>query len=305
MAMKHCPVCGEKYSDTYKNCPFCEEEAALQEGEKLRRGGGRRTASRNRQPNLLTPGLVVLIAIMAGLLIYLLFGDRFQKEPEPDTPPQEDVPPVQPDTTEPGPDDVQEPDETDMPEDPDISDPPAVTPSTGGMTYETASQLPAGLTLSITDFTLKNLGESHTITVSGGSGSYIWLSQDDGIASVDSNGKVVAVSGGTTNVLVTDGSKQGICIVRVSASGSLPAAPSGDSGSGGAHTLNREDMTLSVNESFKLVLSGVTTTLTWSSSNSGVATVASDGTVKGIGTGTATVTVSWDGGSASCIVRVK
>ena len=32
MAMKRCPICGEKYSETYKNCPFCEEEAALQEG---------------------------------------------------------------------------------------------------------------------------------------------------------------------------------------------------------------------------------------------------------------------------------
>ena len=39
MAMKRCPVCGEKFSDTYKNCPFCEEEAALREGDKLRRGG--------------------------------------------------------------------------------------------------------------------------------------------------------------------------------------------------------------------------------------------------------------------------
>ena len=37
MAMKRCPVCGEKYSDTYRDCPFCEEEEALREGEKLRR----------------------------------------------------------------------------------------------------------------------------------------------------------------------------------------------------------------------------------------------------------------------------
>lgn len=36
MAMKRCPVCGEKYSDTYKNCPFCEEEEALRRGRKVR-----------------------------------------------------------------------------------------------------------------------------------------------------------------------------------------------------------------------------------------------------------------------------
>ena len=29
MAMKRCPICGEKYSDTYKSCPFCEEEEAV------------------------------------------------------------------------------------------------------------------------------------------------------------------------------------------------------------------------------------------------------------------------------------
>ena len=55
------------------------------------------------------------------------------------------------------------------------------------------------------------------------------MSQDDGIASVDQNGKVVAVSNGTVNVLVTDGSKKAVCIVRVNAAGgtttTTPAAP--------------------------------------------------------------------------------
>ena len=37
MAMKRCPICGEKYSDTYKSCPFCEEEEALQSGSQIRR----------------------------------------------------------------------------------------------------------------------------------------------------------------------------------------------------------------------------------------------------------------------------
>ena len=37
MAMKRCPICGEKYSETYRDCPFCEEEDALREGEEIRR----------------------------------------------------------------------------------------------------------------------------------------------------------------------------------------------------------------------------------------------------------------------------
>ena len=79
MALKRCPHCGEKYSDTYKNCPFCEEEEALRGGRKIRRSG-KRTGGK-RQINLLTPTLFVLILIMGALLLYLLFGDRFQKDP--------------------------------------------------------------------------------------------------------------------------------------------------------------------------------------------------------------------------------
>ena len=60
MAMKHCPDCGEKYSDTYKSCPFCEEERALQEGRKIRRRTVRNDKG-ERTFSLITPTLIVLI----------------------------------------------------------------------------------------------------------------------------------------------------------------------------------------------------------------------------------------------------
>ena len=222
MAMKRCPVCGEKYSDTYKNCPFCEEEAALRGGGKVRRGG-RRTAGKQKV-NLLTPTLIILILIMAALLIYLLFGDRFQKEPDKqDTPPVEEVQPQQPEVEAPI---DTEPEGSGMPEDPEGTEQdPGTTTAPAASKYETASKLPDGLTLSTTDFTMKEAGETHTIQVSGGSGSYTWLSEDDGVASVDQNGKVTAISRGTINVLVTDGSKKAVCIVRCSFSGTLTTTP--------------------------------------------------------------------------------
>lgn len=222
MAMKRCPVCGEKYSDTYKNCPFCEEEAALRGGGKVRRGG-RRTAGKQKV-NLLTPTLIILILIMAALLIYLLFGDRFQKEPDKqDTPPVEEEQPQQPEVEAPI---DTEPEGSGMPEDPEGTEQdPGTTTAPAASKYETASKLPDGLTLSTTDFTLKAAGETHTIQVSGGSGSYTWLSEDDGVASVDQNGKVTAISRGTINVLVTDGSKKAVCIVRCSFSGTLTTTP--------------------------------------------------------------------------------
>ena len=206
MAMKRCPVCGEKYSDTYAECPFCEEEKAFQDGEQIRRGGGHggRRAAGRQQMNLITPTLIVLILIMAGLLVYLLWGDKiadsFQSKEETQTPPVEELQPEEEQPaadgdgeedgeSEPGvmPGGTEEPDETQTEE----------TPETDGeLTYETASALPDGLTLSTTDFTLRSVGESHTITASGGSSTYTWISEDEGIASVDSNGKVTAISQG-------------------------------------------------------------------------------------------------------------
>lgn len=244
MAMKRCPICGEKFSDTYKNCPFCEEEEALLEGEKIRRSG-RRTAH-GRQYSLITPTLIILILIMAGLLVYLLYGDelaqKFGKEQENNTPPTEDVTtPVKPEI--PSEDDQAEPDENSdgvMPEgpddttEPDGTDTTTNTPSAAETDYDKAMALPSGLSLSTTDFTLKQVGETATIKVtSGGSGSYTWVSEDEGIASVDQNGKVTAVSKGTVNVVVSDGSKKGVCIVRCNVTGSAPATGTGTtSGSG-------------------------------------------------------------------------
>ena len=73
MAMKRCPVCGEKYSDTYKRCPFCEEEAALRDTPSRRQRGGYRSSQKS--PSMLSPILIVVIIALAGLLLWLLFGD--------------------------------------------------------------------------------------------------------------------------------------------------------------------------------------------------------------------------------------
>ena len=81
MAMKRCPICGERYSDTYKECPFCEEEEYWEEeqqdagrGPILREGS--RSASRGRSAyGIVTPILIVLILLMALLLVYLLYGE--------------------------------------------------------------------------------------------------------------------------------------------------------------------------------------------------------------------------------------
>ena len=312
MAMKRCPICGERYSDTYKECPFCEEEEAFQDGEEIRRTssrGGRRAAGGHI--NLITPTLVVLIIIMAGLLVYLLWGDKITGKSsggkEPVSPSTEDVtPPVAPEEEPDG--DTEAPSDGTGGEEGVMPDDTAGQSTASGTDYDKMMALPDGLALSTTDFTLKLAGETATIRASGGSGTYTWASEDEGIASVDQNGKVTAVSRGTVNVVVSDGSKKGVCIVRCNVTGSLPAAPSstGDNGSGGSHKLNSEDFTRSVSEGpYQLTVSGVTTAIPWKSSDTSVATVSSSGLVTPVGAGTATITASWDGQSLTCIVRVR
>jgi hypothetical protein len=219
--MNRCPVCGEKYSDTYKECPFCEEEEALRDGEEIRRAPKRgKRVAHAKSFSLVTPTLIVLIIIMAGLLVYLLYGDQLLTKSKDKTEDQQtdQITPVQPDQT--GGDSQAADDPTDVTgdnSDADTQEPAATTTETD---YDTLSALPSGLTLSTTDFTLSSVGETATIKVSGGSGSYTWVSEDEGVASVDDNGTVTAVSKGTVNIVVSDGSKKGVCIVRCNVSGS-------------------------------------------------------------------------------------
>lgn len=248
MAMKRCPVCGERYSDTYKECPFCEEEAYAESQIPHRRQpqrSGRRTGGGRQQINLITPTLIVLIVIMASLLVYLLWGDSISEKLQgtQEQPGTEQVTPVEPDV--PGDEEEAEdpadgtmPDGTEETQEPDAETPDETEPSGSAADYETAMALPDGLTLSTTDFTLREVGETATIRASGGSGTYTWYSEDDGVASVDQNGQVTAISRGTINVVVTDGSKKGVCIVRCNVSGSASTSSgtssSGTSASGGS-----------------------------------------------------------------------
>lgn len=356
MAMKRCPVCGEKYSDTYKNCPFCEEEAYWDE-EEPRRPAPRssRKPAHGLQYNLITPTLIVLILIMALLLVYLLYGDKIADrfgggddetdnpgvvdpvEPnpggtkddpdteDPDTSgsPDTDMDPEGNTDTPDTPDTTPEPPNTSgggtgvMPEGPDTAGTPDQTPSSGGASssdtsYSVAAKLPDGLTLNKTDFTESVSSPPVQLRVSGGNGSYTWISENPSVASVDSSGKVTMVSAGTTNILVTDGSKRAVCIVRVkggsdsSSSNTQQPSSSGSSGSSGSNNLNKTDFTRTVAEgSVQLRVSGVSSGITWSSSNTSVATVSGDGLVTPVGKGQATITASWNGQSRTCIVRVS
>ena len=250
MAMKQCPVCGERYSDTYKECPFCEEEEYWEDEEQetarrpILREGARNSGGRGGRSayGIVTPILIVLIVLMALLLVYLLYGDKFlgkgkDKTPEDDKPavtePQKPVttpgntPATDPAGTE-DPEGTGEPSGTDAPEGGSMPEGSGdAGTSSGGMSYASAAALPGGLTLSSTDFTRKASEGPHKLRVSGGTGTYTWISENPAVATAGSDGTITPVASGTTHVVVTDGSKRAICIVRVTGGGSAAPAPSG------------------------------------------------------------------------------
>lgn len=238
MAMKRCPICGEKYSDTYKTCPFCEEEEALQSGSQIRRNTGRggKRAARSRQPNLLSPILIVLIVIMLALLVYLLFGDQITDRLSggADGTQDQQVEDVTPE--------VPDPDGGDgtMPEDDGTGE--GTEPNGGAVTTPETdpSGLPETLTIAYMgspreEFTMSVGDEPIPLTASGGSGTYTWSSSDDGIASVDASGNVTAISAGQATLTVTDGSGKGTCLVRVrgGSTGTATTPSTGTTASGG------------------------------------------------------------------------
>ena len=241
MAMKRCPICGEKYSDTYKTCPFCEEEEALQSGSQIRRNTGRggKRAARSRQPNLLSPILIVLIVIMLALLVYLLFGDQIADRLSggADGTQDQQVEDVTPEVPDPDGGDGTMPEDDGTGEGTDPNGGAVTTPETD------PSGLPETLTIAYMgspreEFTMSVGDEPIPLTASGGSGTYTWSSSDDGIASVDASGKVTAVSAGQATLTVTDGSGKGTCLVRVrgGSTGTSTSASGGSTASGSTLT---------------------------------------------------------------------
>lgn len=82
MKLIKCPKCGEMYSDSYRTCPFCQEDEAL----KGRSAAPRRKVTRRRRaPSILGPAMVLVVVLAAVLVGVLLFGGKGNAE-KPDDP---------------------------------------------------------------------------------------------------------------------------------------------------------------------------------------------------------------------------
>ncbi|MBQ3217175.1 MAG: Ig-like domain-containing protein, partial [Oscillospiraceae bacterium] len=127
----------------------------------------------------------------------------------------------------------------------------------------------------------------------------LWTSADPSIATVDSSGKVTAVSGGKTTITADVGGKTAEIVIRCNF---------GDFIDQGAHLeAGKEDVSLRVGESFPLFLydsqSQHITEITYTVADPSICTVE-DGYVTAVGYGTTTITITYYSLTFECIVRV-
>ena len=102
MSLIKCKKCGEMFSDSYKTCPFCEEDDAYYGGRATKR---RRRAEppRRKAPSILGPVVVLVLILLVLLVVWLLFGDQIKTAIGGQKPPVEDVIPEPTPTPDPDP----------------------------------------------------------------------------------------------------------------------------------------------------------------------------------------------------------
>ena len=162
-----------------------------------------------------------------------------------------------------------------------------------------------GVSLNKTSLSFTGTGSSQTLTATvspsnATNKTLTWSSSNTSVATV-SNGVVKAVGFGTATITAkSNNGKTASCSVTVN-----PIQPTGIKATPETSTLYGLNGTVKL--SANVMPSNATNkTVTWSSRNTSVATVSSDGTVKAVGYGTAVITATTVNGlTSNCTINVK
>ena len=181
MSLIKCKKCGEMFSDSYKTCPFCEEDDAYYGGRATKR---RRRAEtpRRKAPSILGPVVVLVLILLVLLVVWLLFGDQIKTAIGGQKPPVEDV----------------------IPEPTPTPDPDPVEPA------DTITLNRAVLALDVGGKETLKVNEETTETCA-------WSSSDPAVVTVSDTGEVTAVAAGSAVITATVGSAEATCSVTVKA----------------------------------------------------------------------------------------
>ncbi len=292
-----CGRCDRRYSALRSRCPHC--------GARKNRDGKTAAPEEGARWQMIV-GAIVLLAIIAAAII-LITTSLKNKEPES----TDHTPP--PPTASSGVSSVEgtNPTPAALP-----GEEPTPTPTAPPTPTPTPAPIVNAITLNRSDFTLFRVGETFqmeaTVSPAGTKVDLIWISENPKVATVDENGLVTAVDRGTTIVSASAGGITQECIVRVNADAPKTSENETPSGAGSDIRLSHTDVTIhsGQGETFKLAVrnAGEDAVVTYSSGNSSVASVTSDGTVKAVGNGNTKITVSVTVGGETvkleCVVYV-
>lgn len=230
MDLIKCPVCGEKYSSSYRRCPFCEEEDRPRKVSGKRRGG-HHVAERKHTHSARGPLIAVLLVVLAVFSWYL-FGGKFMEkiqedrandvenvDPAPVDPTPVDPAPVNPTPVDPTPVDPTPDDPAVTPDEPA---PPVVEPEPETPTVD-PSALTVGTNVGTTlkkddsgrfDCTIR-MSDSIQLILRGTDAAATWSSEDTSVVTVSADGKLKPVKAGTANVTASVGGATVRCVVRI------------------------------------------------------------------------------------------
>ncbi len=92
MSLIKCAKCGELYSNSYRNCPFCAEDEEYYNGNVKKKN---LRGSTQKRPSILIPLLILVLILLLGVGVWYFFGNGIKDllGTEHAKPPVEDVTP--------------------------------------------------------------------------------------------------------------------------------------------------------------------------------------------------------------------
>ena len=301
MSLIKCRRCGEMFSDSYKTCPFCEEDDAYYGGRVKKRRSRRAEAPRRKAPSILGPVVVLVLILLVLLVVWLLFGEKIKTAIVGEKPPITDVTPT-----------------------PDPVTPDPVTPAA------TISLNRAVLALDV--------GEKETLKVNEETEeTCTWSSSDPTVATVSDSGEVTALAAGNAVITAKVGDAEATCSLTVKDAGDSTTTPDNNTTKPNDNTSTTVDvsklvitatseygytgelaatgepgefeMTTTKGEVWTLGVKGTTAAVKWSidGDSSGVCTLEGDKlTVTGTTSGRyATVVGTVGGGTIKAYIRIR